>query len=169
MSKKRSKKQKNHVFGKESSYLVHSQNIADQAEELSPEELVREYRALHNQYSVLLGDVKLVTSVSDRLQNKLNNANELIMERNEKLKQTIRLLKAARAGKKATTIVLLLAVVLFLISEAFIEPSIERIVNNWHIGLLLKGIIALLLKPIESLVEKYLYQQSIKAELKEAA
>ena len=166
---KRSKKSKAHVFGRESNYLKHAEHIAEKAQELSSEELAEEYIALSQEYARLLGDAKLVTSVSDRLQNKLNKANEQILERNEKLKQTITLLQEARVGKRATTIVLLLAVVLFLISEAFIEPSIEQVVDDWYAGLLLKGIIALLLKPIETLVEKYLTKRSLTAELQEVA
>ena len=165
---KRSKRNKGHVFGRESKYLKHAENTAQNIENLSKDAAVEEYIALSQEYARLLGDAKLVTSVSDRLQNKLNNANEQILEQNERLKQTIFLLKEARAGRKATTIVLLLAVVLFLISEAFIEPSIELVVNDWYVGLLLKGIIALLLKPIESLVEKYLFKKSLSAELQDA-
>ena len=169
MSEKRTKKKKGHVFGKESKYLNHAEKIREQASELSQEELAEEYKLLADQYALLLGDAKIVTSVSDRLQNKVNKANDQILDQNEKLRQTIRLLKEARAGKKATTIVLLLAIVLFLFSEAFLEPKIERFVDDWYVGLLLKGIIAVILKPIESLVEKYLYKRSVNAELQEVA
>ena len=168
---KRSRK-KRHVFESESEFLDHSEEILGKATELNHETLLREYQLLSEQYARLLGDAKLVTSVSDRLQNKLNNANEQVMEanqkvsaQNEKLRQTISLLREARVGKKATTIVLLLAVLLFLISEAFIEPQIEKVVDDWYIGLLLKGIIAVSLKPLESIVEKYLYKKSMGMEI----
>jgi hypothetical protein len=163
-------KQKSHVFEKESELLVHAESVCENLSQLPHEALTQEYHLLLENYARLLGDAKLVTSVSDRLQNKLNKANEELnlanermTEQNDKLRKAIILLKAARAGKKATTIVLLLAVFLFFISEAFIEPKIEQIVSDWYVGLALKGVITIMLKPIESLVEKYLYQRSIMA------
>lgn len=170
MSKRSRKTQ--HVFEKESEFLDHSEEVLAKASDLTQEALFAEYQLLSEQYARLLGDAKLVTSVSDRLQNKLNNASEQVMQanekvsaQNEKLKQTIALLREARVGKKATTIVLLLAIILFLVSEAFIEPQIEKVVDDWYIGLLLKGVIAVSLKPLEALVEKFLYRKSLETEI----
>lgn len=165
MGQKSSRKRRKHdVFENEEKILKRAQEINEN--ESDPEKIVEEYHYLFEQYAQLLGDARLVTSVSDRLQNKinrtndkLNEANEKITAQNEQLKRTIQQLKEAKVGRKATTIVLLLAVVLFLISEAFIEPQIELIVDDWYIGLVLKGVIALLLKPIENVVEKILIRK----------
>jgi hypothetical protein len=162
MSKREKNSSRGHVFEQEALMLEHATSVSSQASQLPKQQLAEEYRQLMEQYEQLVGDARLVTSVSDRLQNKLNNANEQIMAQNEKLRQTIQLLQEARVGKKALTIVLLLAVLLFLISEAFIEPRIEAVVDDWYIGLLLKGLIAVLLKPLESIVEKLLYQRTIR-------
>jgi hypothetical protein len=163
-------KQKNHVFERESELLMHAETVSTRMPQIHKEDLAAEYAVLLEHYARLLGDAKLVTSVSDRLQNKLNNANDELNEANEritaqndKLRKAIIMLKEARAGKRATTIVLLLALFLFFISEAFIEPKIEQVVADWYVGLAIKAIITVMLKPIESIVEKYLYQKSVMA------
>ena len=164
MGHKSSRKKRQDVFENEKKILKRAQQINEQ--ELDPTTLAKEYKILYKNYAQLLGDARLVTSVSDRLQNKLNRtneelntANEKITAKNKQLGQTIQQLKEAKVGRKATTIVLLLAVVLFLISEAFIEPQIESAINDWYIGLVIKGLIALLIKPIEIIVERILVRK----------
>jgi hypothetical protein len=159
---------KEHVFQREADNLSESSFLVKNLDNLDAKQLKKSYQELHENYSQLLGDAKLVTSVSDRLQNKLSNtneelnqANQQITQKNQDLQQVIIELKKAKLEKKATTIVLLLAVVLFLISEAFIEPKIEAAVDNWWYGLGLKGMIALLLKPLEILVERVIVKPSI--------
>lgn len=166
MGQKSSRKKRKHdVFENEEQTLKRAQKL--NYAELDPDAAAQEFQKLLSDYAQLLGDARLVTSVSDRLQNKINRtndklnlANEKITAQNDKLKQTILQLREAKVGRKATTIVLLLAVVLFLISEAFLEPQIEQIVDDWYIGLLLKGLIALFLKPIEIVVEKILFRKT---------
>ncbi|MFT5914067.1 MAG: flagellar hook-basal body complex protein FliE [Flammeovirgaceae bacterium] len=159
---------KAHVFQREAATLSESSRLVEKIDDLDNGSLKKAYEELHENYSELLGDAKLVTSVSDRLQNKLGNtngklnqANQKITQQNQDLRQVIIELKKAKLEKKATTIVLLLAVALFLISEAFIEPRIEAAVDNWWYGLGLKGLIALLLKPLEILVERVIVKPSI--------
>ncbi len=159
---------KEHVFQREANTLSESGQLLESIDELSNESLKKAYEKLHKNYSELLGDAKLVTSVSDRLQNKLGNANEELNQANQKitkknqdLREVIIELNKAKLEKKATTIVLLLAVALFLISEAFIEPKIEAAFDNWWYVLGLKGLIALLLKPLEILVERVIVKPSI--------
>ena len=164
MRNKSSRKKKQDVFENEKIILKQAQATNKKNLELTP--LSEEYNRLTQEYAQLLGDARLVTSVSDRLQNKinrandqLNEANEKITAQNEKLRYTIVQLREAKVGRKATTIVLLLAVVLFLISEAFIEPQIEKVIDDWYIGLVFKGMIALLLKPIENVVQRILLRK----------
>ena len=116
-------------------------------------------------------EFELVSSVSDRLQNKLNHALEKLKSqsqeinaingrlelRNNELSATIEALTNAKAGRRATTIALIIALVLFLTSEA-IEYWIELYTQNvLHLGwiLAIKLCIALLIKPIESILESY--------------
>ncbi|MEL7005757.1 MAG: hypothetical protein AAFN93_23965, partial [Bacteroidota bacterium] len=66
-----------------------------------------------------------------------------------------------KVGNKALTIVLLIAIVLFLISEGWIEPIVEQSIDNKYVGLFLKGIVALTLKPIDTIVERYLMKRAI--------
>ena len=162
MSKRR---KKTDVFEKEKQVLEQTEEIASLAKEGSVEksELVEHYFILKKHFSRLLEESSLITSVSDRLQNKLNRANEKITNQNTQLQQTIDMLTKARIGRKATTLVLILAIVLFILSEAIIEPQIDGYVgNDFWVGLSFKGVIALMLKPIESLIERMLINRTIK-------
>lgn len=154
---------KRHVFEKETAILEHIQEFLKN-EDQTKEKYREELRQIVNYYEDLLDQGMLITKVSDRLQNKLNNLNAKLQDKNIELQNTIDELTKARVGRRATTIVLLVAVVLFLLSEGLLEPQIEaQIGDNLLLGLLLKGMIALLLKPIETLTEKYLMNQALKA------
>ena len=132
--------------------------------------LKQEYELLTSSYSQLLEETRLITRVSDRLQNKINSAhdklsiqsekinniNEELQKNNGALKNAIEQLTKAKVSNKTTTIVLTFAIFLFFISEGFVEPIIEKRVDSFWLGLLFKGSIVLLLKPIEMVVEKYL-------------
>ncbi|WP_020527528.1 hypothetical protein [Flexithrix dorotheae] len=159
----RSKSRRNDlIFDKEQKVFTHSQNVMKHTFESQSPEIYDEYSSLTKNYGRLLDEIKLITSVSDRLQNKLNKANEKIILQNQELQETVDLLTRAKISRKAATIVLLIAVILFLLSEGFIEPIIEGYVDNVAVGLLLKAIIALLLKPLEMVVEKILLKKATK-------
>jgi hypothetical protein len=131
-------------------------------EGLTVEEYQKEMNKICEHYSELLDQSKLVTKVSDKLQNKLNLANESLELKNTQLQETIDELTKARASKKATTIVLFMAVILFLFSEGLIDPIIDDYTSSLFIGLSIKGLIALLIKPIEYLIENFILKTAVK-------
>lgn len=92
----------------------------------------------------------------------INEINKNLQLKNQLLKDTIDQLIKARIGKKASTIVLLIAVCLFILSEGFLEPWVEGFTDSPAVGFFFKGIIALLLKPIDIVVERLLMKKSIK-------
>lgn len=169
------RKRKSDVFGKEKEILNHVQYICEKPE-ISYDELKEEYDTLTSHYERLLKEVKMLTSVSDRLHVKLDDANQKLSEQanniqeineeltvnNEQLNRTLQQLLKAKVGNKALTIVLLIAIVLFLITEGWIEPYVEAHIDNKYVGLFLKGIVALTLKPIDTIVEHYLMKRAIK-------
>ncbi len=131
-----------------------------------------EFNALCAEYEDLLDQLRLITKVSDRLQNKLQSANGALEQKNVELQETLDRLTQARIGRRAATITLVLAVVLFLVSEALIEPQIEAYVQTNYgtnmgaalaIELTVKGFLALMLKPIEVIVERTLMKRAMKA------
>lgn len=94
---------------------------------------------------------------------KIKKQNEQLHQQNDEIKKNYEELIKAKTSKKALGIVLILAVVLFLVSEAWLEPIVEEYTgqeNNLP-GLALKGMIALLLKPIDTLLENYLVKRQI--------
>lgn len=88
----------------------------------------------------------------------LKTSNEQLAHNNNRLRETLDELTQTKIGKKATTIAFGVAFVLFLLSEAVIDPIIDGHYNNFIMGLGFKSIIALLFKPIEMGIEYWLNQ-----------
>ena len=177
MAKARGNKDKGNVFEKEFEYLKEINLFIK--EELSGEEENNKYKetllSLSQRYEETLDESRLITRVSDRLQRKVDNANQKLEENNIELQQTVDALTKARVGRKATTIVLAIAVILFLL----VEGILETIIDDWAdstfttrdyktpISLGIKLMLALLLRPIEVLVEKGLMKNVAKKKMEE--
>ncbi|MDE0472656.1 MAG: hypothetical protein OXH57_12030 [Ekhidna sp.] len=115
-----------------------------------------------DEYESLVAQAKVITRVSDRLQKKLDNANVQISEQNEEIKiknlqlaDTIDQLTKAQIGKKASTIMLTVAVILFILEQIFIEPIIEQRVNIPYVGFGILALLFFLVKLFEGFLEKY--------------
>ncbi|MEQ8413327.1 MAG: hypothetical protein RIB71_02640 [Imperialibacter sp.] len=113
-------------------------------------------------YQDLLIQSKVITKVSDKLQSKLNKANERIVEQNEEiveknslLESTIGQLVKAQVGKKASTIIFTAAVIMFLSEEVFLGEAIAVIVHIQYLDLVVKGCIAFGLKFLEGGLETF--------------
>ncbi|MEM7551870.1 MAG: hypothetical protein AAF363_19470 [Bacteroidota bacterium] len=170
--KKKNRKEK--VFQNEIDILNHARSCVQPP--IEKEELQSKYGDLCDKYESLIGIAKLLTSVSDRLHLRLDKANkklitqseeiqemnDALIEKNKKLEDTMSAMVRATIGRKASTIVLVIAIILFIISEIIIEPVIENNTDNEYIGYIGKGAIALLLKPIDVIVERYLIRQKMK-------
>jgi len=115
-----------------------------------------------NEYEELIAQAKVITRVSDRLQKKLDNANIQIKEQNDEikfknieLKTTIDQLAQARVGRKASTIMLTVALVLFIAEQLLLEPWIDANIDIPFAGLGILGILFVVVKILESSLEKY--------------
>lgn len=163
------------VFQAEIDFLNEVRALAE--DDNIPTEKVKEnYKLLCDKYDRLIGEAKLLTSVSDRLHAKLNEANEKLKRQsdeinkinddlkvnNQLLQDTIDQLVKAKVGRKASSIVLLIAILLFILSEGVLEPFVEERVGNQQIGFIFKLGIAVLLKPIDVLVERYMMRRALK-------
>ena len=122
-----------------------------------------------DEYEELVAQAKVITRVSDRLQKKLDNANLQIREQNDEIKdknvelgKTIEQLAVAKVGRKASAIMLVVAFVLFILEQVFIEPIIERSIDIPFVGLGILGILFLLIKFFEGGLEKYFLNQEKK-------
>ncbi len=111
-------------------------------------------------YGELLDEARLVQKVGDKLQKKLDKANEEITEKYIELSELNRALKDAKLSRRATTITLFLTVLLFILVEGLIEPPIDRWAqeefgeHQMIFSMLLKLFVALLIRPMEKAVEK---------------
>lgn len=126
-------------------------------------------------YENLAAESNVMLKISDRLQKRLDSANSKIVQKNEeillkneKLKEAIEKLAEAKIGKKASTIMFTLAILLFVSEEIYLGPLIEYFINFSYLILAIKGGIALLLKGVESFLEALLTRGQ-KKEILEAA
>ena len=166
MERKDRSKSKN-VFTQELSTLKESRAFLER-EDINLDECKDQLKFLQESYDELLDQSKLITKVSDRLQKKINRANEELGDKNIQLQESLDALTKARVGRRATTITLIVVIVLFLFTEAVVEPPIEGWAKenidyfpyaDTLLALLAKAAIALSLRPIEKIVEKRLMKR----------
>jgi len=126
-----------------------------------------------DQFEDLVAQAKVITRVSDRLQKKLDSANLQIREQNEEIKdknleleQTIEQLAKARVGRRASTIMLTVALGLFVAEQLLLEPIINDYVDTPYLGLGILGGLFFVVKGLESGLEKYFLNQEKKKILK---
>ena len=124
-----------------------------------------EYVKLVDSFDDAVGQMRLITKVSDKIQKKLDRVNSALDSKNAELdnknaelQKTIDELTQARAGKIAATIVLIIAVMLFLLEELFIDNVIKNLLgttSQWA-SIITKLVVVLLLKPLESVLENFI-------------
>ncbi|SNT30347.1 hypothetical protein SAMN05421640_3303 [Ekhidna lutea] len=115
-----------------------------------------------DEYEELVAQAKVITRVSDRLQKKLDNANMQIREQNDEIKDknvqladTVTQLAKAKVGRKASTILLTVAVVLFILEQLLLEPIIDEYFDTQFVSLGILGALFLLIKFSEGALENY--------------
>jgi tetratricopeptide (TPR) repeat protein len=104
----------------------------------------------------------------ERLKNvELKNAYQKIQDQNIELQDTIDELTKTKISRKAIILTLLLAIVLFMLSEGLIDPLIESHSQSLLLSMMGKLAIALMLKPVEGLIEKILLKRVMKKSKKQ--
>ena len=142
---------------------VHNESISQ--EDLH--EFVNKFKALTNESHVMC-------QISDRLQKKLDAANKKIIEKNQeinhknvKLNDAIQNMLKAQLGKKASTIMLTVTIILFVTEELYLGPVVEYFFGYAYLVLVLKGLLAISLKGFESTLESILEKLTKKRILKQ--
>jgi len=157
-TKSRSRGKSKTVFTEELNVLNKSKEFLVK-EDMTLDECKHQLELLQNHYDELLDQSKLITKVSDRLQKKINKANDELAEKNTTLQETTKQLEEknttlqqttnqldlknkelqttldnldkAKIGRKAASITTGVAIALFIIIEGFIEPPIEEYANQF--------------------------------------
>lgn len=150
---------------------------------------VEEFQALNEEllknYERILGDIKLLTSVGDRLQRKVKSANMMLEQQqneikainsdlqqtNTELKLTIDELTRTRASRRARALVLFIAVGLFIVSELleevfeaqFAEGDVTGEIISWGF----KAGLVFLIKPLEGYLERIMVKSAMDKEKRE--
>jgi DNA repair exonuclease SbcCD ATPase subunit len=126
------------------------------------------------QYEELVAQAKVITRVSDRLQKKLDSANVQIQSQNEeikdknfKLEDTIEQLAQAKVGRRASTIMLVVALLLFFMEQWLIQPKVEAYFSSPLISVGILIILFFLVKFLESALEGYFMNQQKKKIIKQ--
>jgi hypothetical protein len=153
---------KENLFKSETQILEKCEQLLTK-DEVTVDEYKESFKELCFNYSELLDQSRLITRVSDKLQNKLNSAYEAVEVKNIELRNTIDELTKARVGRKAQTIILFIGLSLFVLEELVLEPIVDKATGNdiW-VSLGIKLVIAFLLKPLESFVEGWLLTKANK-------
>jgi len=165
---------KENIYHKEKANLERTQAFLSTKDPVDHEQTSGELKTISDNYEELLDQTVLITRISDRLQKKLDktndklqNLNDQLNDKNVELQNTIDDLVKAKAGRKATTIVFVFALILFVFSEGWIEPYIDSYANNIYLSLAIKAVIAMLIKPFEMLVENGLLKAARKKTMEE--
>ncbi|MFT4736630.1 MAG: hypothetical protein ACI8QD_002557 [Cyclobacteriaceae bacterium] len=121
------------------------------------------------QYEELVAQAKVITRVSDRLQKKLDGANVQIQEANEeikdkntKLEDTVGQLAKAKVGRRASTVMLVVALILFFLEQWLIQPKVEEYFSSPLISVGILILLFFLVKFFESKLEAYFLNQEKK-------
>jgi hypothetical protein len=172
------------AYGREEELVVRFKALAIK-EDISREEYTAAIDEFGKAYESLLADTKLLTSVGDRLQRKLKQANALeraqrdqiklqaedLQSKNVALQTTLDELSKAKASRKAQAFILILAITLFVgtevlerVFDSFVDVDTVKgfLVSNG-----LKVVLVIALKPLEGYLEAYFVRQAISKEKRE--
>ena len=94
--------------------------------------------------------------------NQIERQKQLLESQNVVLNQALQELKEARNSKISLFYSIITVIVLVVLSEAFIEPLIEQYSDNHYIGYGVKALMALMLKPLESLYDRILFRKAMR-------
>ena len=86
-----------------------------------------------------------------------------LADNNKVLSETLDELARVKRSRTSLFFSIGTAIVLVLLTEVFLDPVIDSVAYNQYISLGVKVLIALLLKPMESLYERILFRKALKA------
>jgi len=92
----------------------------------------------------------------------IEEKSKIIEQNNRELASTLSALTRAQISKKALFITFLIVIVLVLLSEGLVDPAIETYTGSFWIAMLGKLFIALLIKPVDLIMEKILMRQAVR-------
>lgn len=165
------------AYSRESETSARFKDLANR-DDLSLEEAKEGLQEYSKEFDRLLADVKLLTSVGDRLQRKLKSANMMLRQQSDEIKQinddlqeantelkiTIDELTRTRAGRKAQTFILSIAIGLFIVSE-ILEGIFDDALGDSFMGQVvswgLKIGLVLIIKPLEGYIEQRLVRSAM--------
>ncbi|MDH5605229.1 MAG: PAS domain S-box protein, partial [Cyclobacteriaceae bacterium] len=116
-------------------------------------------RIEYNERGLLKNFLLVIRDISERkkAEKKIQQQKKQLEKKNTELEESYKRLLRAKASKKTAGIILVIALFLFVFSEVMIEPLIENYFSDsWeYTGIIVKGILALSLKPLDNSLENY--------------
>ncbi|MFN8311920.1 MAG: GAF domain-containing protein [Cyclobacteriaceae bacterium] len=108
--------------------------------------------------------------LNENLEVKVKERTAELAEKNTRLQITLDELTKTKISRKAITYTLFLGLVLFIFEEVLISPVIDTYFKaSLFVSISSKGVIALLLRPIEQITEKYLLSAMLEKKMRAAA
>jgi transcriptional regulator with GAF, ATPase, and Fis domain len=119
------------------------------------------------QFEIIEETNEKLKDLNENLEVKVKDRTRELAEKNTKLQSTLDELTKTKISRRAITFTMIIGVILFIAEELFLSPLIDNYFNNnlW-ISITTKGIIAILLKPIESIIENFMLSSLNKRKLK---
>jgi hypothetical protein len=142
------------LFEEESRVLTYYQTLSEDA--LQETDYQQALRVITGKYKELLDQTKFLTRISDRLENRLQSVNQTLAKKNVDLKSALDELSRARVGRQAYLIIYIIAGIVFVFEEFFIDPVVAVFGNVMWMVIAIKLCFTLLLKPTETLLENHL-------------
>ncbi len=92
----------------------------------------------------------------------IEEENRVFAQKNKTLSNKLSALKQAHISKKALFITFIIVIMLVLLSEGLVDPVIEAQTGSFWLAMLGKLFIALLIKPVDFIVERILIRQAMR-------
>ena len=127
---------------------------------------ILDYELNPESYIVIMSDIT-INKQNEALLKEQNEEIErqkvIVEKKNKELSKTVNELARAKISRKSLSITLMVAIMLFVVSELLVDPYVESyFVRSSELVLVGKLLIFLMLKPIEDTVRRSLFRSEVK-------
>ncbi len=120
------------------------------------------YENKNNSPKDLIGYTAFGRDITEKIEagKQIKYQNLQLEQKNKEVSDMLETLVKVKASKTANAIILIIALILFVFSEGLLEPIVDDITKNQYSGFVIKGFIALSLKPLDVFVERITMKRS---------
>lgn len=153
----------NHSVNEEMEIRTKKGNILAALVNITP---ILDYELNPEKYISIISDISVQKENERALQRqekKIESQKQLLENKNKQLQSALDELSKVKINRKSLFFSIATAIVLVILTEAFMDPIIDKYYSlNVYISLAIKILIALLLKPMENIYERILLKRAVK-------